>query len=102
MYGLISAAKGIETIGRAITASSLPTTALPTVTTAWTLYNDSVLNYTQDNDIQEAFSEAMINFNEGLFPDDATRKLVFLYLAAHYLTAIASISTLTPSGRAAA
>ena len=62
------------------------TTALPTVTTAWTLYNDSVLNYTQDNDIQEAFSEAMINFNEGLFPDDATRKLVFLYLAAHYLT----------------
>ena len=62
------------------------TTALPTVTTAWTLYNDSVLNYTQDSDILEAFAEAEINFNEGLFPDEATAKKVFLFLAAHYLT----------------
>jgi hypothetical protein len=62
------------------------TTNLPTNTTDWKLYNDSVLNYTQDADIQEAFAEAWINFNEGLFPDDATALKVFLYLAAHYLT----------------
>lgn len=62
------------------------TTALPTVTTDWELYNDSVLNYTQDSDILEAINEAFVNFNEGLFKDEATAKLVFLYLAAHYLT----------------
>jgi len=59
---------------------------LPTNTTDWKLYNDSVLNYTQDSDILEAFEEAKINFNEGLFPDDATRLKMFLFLAAHYLT----------------
>ena len=62
------------------------TTNLPTVTTDWELYNDSVLNYTQDNDILEAIGEARVNFNEGLFPDEATAKLVFLFLVAHYLT----------------
>lgn len=62
------------------------TTNLPTNTTDWKLYNDSVLNYTQDTDIQDAFEEAFVNFNEGLFPDDATALKVFLFLAAHYLT----------------
>ena len=62
------------------------TTALPTNTTDWELYNDSVLNYTQDADISNAVAEANINFNEGLFPDAATAKLIFLYLTAHYLT----------------
>lgn len=62
------------------------TTALPTVTSDWELYNDSVLNYTQDSDILEAFEEAKVNFNESLFPDDATALKVFLFLAAHYLT----------------
>jgi len=62
------------------------TTNIPTNTTDWKLYNDSVLNYTQDSDILEAFEEAKINFNEGLFPDDATRLKMFLFLAAHYLT----------------
>lgn len=62
------------------------TTELPTVTSDWDLYNDSVLNYTQDSDILEAFEEAKVNFNEGLFPDDATALKVFLFLAAHYLT----------------
>lgn len=65
---------------------AVSTTNLPTNTTDWKLYNDSVLNYTQDADIQEAYAEAWINFNEGLFPDDATALKVFLYLAAHYLT----------------
>lgn len=62
------------------------TTELPTVTSDWDVYNDSVLNYTQDADILEACTEAEINFNEGLFPDAATAKKVFLFLAAHYLT----------------
>lgn len=52
----------------------------------WKLYNDSVLNYTQDNDILNAYNEAKVNFNESLFADEETAKMVFLYLAAHYLT----------------
>ena len=62
------------------------TTALPTVTTDWELYNGTVLNYTQDSDILNAIAEANVNFNEGLFADTATAKLVFMYLVAHYLT----------------
>ena len=62
------------------------TSNLPTNTTDWQLYNDSVLNYTQDNDILEAFKEASVNFNEGLFANDAQALEVFLFLAAHYLT----------------
>lgn len=62
------------------------TTNLPTNTTDWELYNDSVLNYTQDSDILEAFAEASVNFNAGIFPNDAIALKVFLFLAAHYLT----------------
>ena len=62
------------------------TTALPTDNTKWKLYEDSVLNYTQDNDILNAYNEAKVNFNEGLFKDEATALMVFLYLTAHYLT----------------
>lgn len=62
------------------------TTNPPTNTTDWELYNDSVLNYTQDSDILNAMAEANVNFNEGLFPNEATAKLVFMYLVAHYLT----------------
>ena len=62
------------------------TTSLPTVTQDWKLYNDSVLNYTQDSDIQEAIQEACINFNENLFGCANKARTVFLYLVAHYLT----------------
>lgn len=62
------------------------TTAEPTDTTAWQLTADSVLNYTQDIDIENAFLEASINFNESLFNVDDKKKLMFLYLTAHYLT----------------
>ena len=62
------------------------TTNLPTNTTDWKLYNDTVLNYTQDSDILEAFEEAKINFNEGLFADDSAALKAFLFLAAYYLT----------------
>ena len=69
------------------------TTNPPTNTTDWKLYNDSVLNYTQDSDILEAIKEAFVNFNEALFPDEATAKLVFLFLVAHYLTIDFGIAT---------
>lgn len=58
----------------------------PTNTTYWSIYNDSVLNYTQDSDILNAYNEAKVNFNESLFTDETTALMVFLYLAAHYLT----------------
>ena len=60
-------------------------TTLPTDTTNWSLVNDSVDNYIQDSDILRAFNEAKVNFNAALFGDDNTVKMVFLYLAAHYL-----------------
>lgn len=60
-------------------------TTFPTDTTNWALINDSGDNYIQDADIMRAFKEASINFNAALFGDDDTAKMVFLYLAAHYL-----------------
>lgn len=60
-------------------------TTLPTDITNWEVVNDSVDNYIQDSDILRAFNEAKVNFNSSLFGDDDTIKMVFLYLAAHYL-----------------
>lgn len=60
-------------------------TTLPTDITNWVLVNDSVDNYIQDSDIMRAFKEAKVNFNAGLFSDEETIKMVFLYLSAHYL-----------------
>lgn len=62
------------------------TTDEPANTESWQVTNQSELNYTQDSDIQNAFNEAYVNFNEGLFPNLDTAKLIFLYLTAHYLT----------------
>ena len=62
------------------------TTSEPTVTTDWKLYDDSVLNYTQDEDIQEAIQEASINFNKSLFADCTKAKTAFGLLVAHFLT----------------
>lgn len=58
----------------------------PTDTDSWRLYDDSVLNYTQDSDILNAYNEAKVNFNESLFAKKETALMVFLYLTAHYLT----------------
>lgn len=62
------------------------TNNVPTNTTDWKQINQSVLNYTQDSDIVNAMQEARVNFNEGLFDDCETKKLMFLYLTAFYLT----------------
>lgn len=61
-------------------------TDIPTDTNSWTPYQDDVLNYTRDEDIQNAMIEAITNFNETLWDNDTTLKMVFLYLTAHYLT----------------
>lgn len=60
-------------------------TTEPTDITNWEIVKDSVDNYIQDSDIMRAFKEAKVNFNAGLFGDDDTIKMVFLYLTAHYL-----------------
>ena len=61
------------------------TVEFPTVKTDWKLINQDVLNYTRDEDIENAMAEASVNFNESLF-DDEQAKLIFLYLTAYYLT----------------
>lgn len=50
-----------------------------------TAVSDSINNYVLDNDIERAFIEAQINFNQSLFSSDAQIKLSYLYLTAHYL-----------------
>jgi len=42
-------------------------------------------DYIMDSDIEKAFAEATINFNESLFGTDESLKITFLYLSAHYL-----------------
>ena len=52
---------------------------------SWEVTQVDEMNYINDFDIEKAFSEAKVNFNVNLFADNETAKLVFLYLAAHYL-----------------
>ena len=51
----------------------------------WALYNDNADNYISESDIQRAFAEAKTVFPLNLMPDNATAKLLYLYLTAHYL-----------------
>ena len=58
----------------------------PSVTSDWKTYDDSILNYCRDEDIQEAIQEASINFNKNLFSDCIKAKTAFGLLVAHFLT----------------
>lgn len=58
---------------------------LPTDTDYWVIAPDDVLNYITDADIEKAFAEALVSFNQALFTTDDNIKLGFLYLAAAYL-----------------
>lgn len=61
-------------------------TAVPTNTTNWKVYKDSIDNYITDTDIQKAITEARINFNPNLFGKNCEIiKTVFAYLVAHFL-----------------
>ena len=46
---------------------------------------DNVNNYVLDSDIERAFAEARINFNQALYSTEEEITLVYLYLTAHYL-----------------
>lgn len=54
-----------------------------TDTGAWKVVDDSVNNYVQDADIERAWAEALVTFNEGISGNNP--KIVFLYLVAFYL-----------------
>lgn len=61
------------------------TNIAPTVTNNWTRITDSINNYIQDADINNAFLEAEQVFNDSLFTEDKFEKLAYLYLTAHFL-----------------
>ncbi len=54
-------------------------------TAKWTQVNGDPLQYIQPQDITNAFAEAQVIFNPGLFTTDAVITLAYLYLTAHYL-----------------
>lgn len=57
---------------------------LPTDTNNWSVTPDD--NYVLDEDINKAFEEACLVFNESLFGEsEDAKKLAYLYLTAHYL-----------------
>ena len=60
-------------------------TSIPTTIADWVKIEDDVLNYIQDSDIERAFEEAQLSYNQGLFGTDAEVTLVYLYITAHYL-----------------
>lgn len=58
----------------------------PTDIDFWTVLSGlSVDDYVLDSDIESAFAEAKVTFNQGLFGDDAEIRLGYLYLTAHFL-----------------
>jgi len=64
-------------------------------------------NKVTDADIQKAFDEAKVNFNEGLWTSQDQIKMAFLYMAAHYVVSdiqtakqgLNSVSTFPTSSR---
>lgn len=62
-------------------------TAIPTNVTYWVLYTADIYDYVLDADIQRAFDEAKMTFNQGLISDGTTASITmaFLYVSAHYL-----------------
>lgn len=51
----------------------------------WAQYVDSINNYVLDSDIINAFAEAMVVLNQGLYGPDSTIRMAYLYLTAHFL-----------------
>jgi hypothetical protein len=61
------------------------TGVLPSVAASWNKIPDSQDNYILDTDINNAFAEAQMLLNQGLFGSDAQVKIGYLYLTAHLL-----------------
>lgn len=57
----------------------------PGVNPNWAQAVDDPDNYVQDQDIANAFIEAQAVFNAGLYPDDQTTTLAYLYCSAYFL-----------------
>lgn len=53
--------------------------------TKWKRVPQDVDNYVGDEDITRAFGEAEVSLNQEIFGDDATIRLAYLYLTAHYM-----------------
>lgn len=58
---------------------------IPTNTTYWAQIQASIYDYILDTDITNAMSEAVSQFNLGLFDIDSDAINAFMYLSAHYL-----------------
>lgn len=43
------------------------------------------LGYIRDKDIEIAFQQAQVNFNSGIWDDNDSAKIAYLFLTAHYL-----------------
>jgi hypothetical protein len=73
-----------SSIYQALTANTNKTP--DTETSDWQEIDIDECNFVTDSDITNAFSEAQIVLNQGLFTSDDNAKLGYLYLTAHYLT----------------
>lgn len=49
------------------------------------IQDSNALKYVFDEDIEKAFKEAQISFNQNLFSTDDAIEIGYLYLSAHYL-----------------
>lgn len=58
---------------------------VPTTIASWNKVADDQNNYILDDDINKAFAEAQLLFNQAFFGTDAQIKMGYLYLTAHYL-----------------
>lgn len=67
----------------------------------WQKIDQDISNFIQDQDIENAFAEALIVVNPDLFSTDASATLGFLYMAAHFLCndAMAAVGGLSGTGR---
>ncbi len=66
-------------------SNGIPMGTLPTDETYWEIYPDDIYNYVLDSDIEKAFAEAKVNFNQSLFANDEDIRIGYLYLTAFYL-----------------
>jgi hypothetical protein len=59
--------------------------AFPYLPSNYTLVSDDADNYVLDEDIEKAFSEAKIVFNQALWGNEEAIKIGYLYLSAFFL-----------------
>lgn len=60
-------------------------TTVPTTAGDWDEFLDNQNNYIKESDVNRAFVEAKIVFNQALFGTEAQIKVGYLYVTAHFL-----------------